>query len=299
MNVIFRLYYNMKSKCSLAFMIMLCSIAICNAGNVSCELASCTLRCELKDIRDVKDIVNELFDAGNAVYDNGIFTIGEIRMEIAPTAVINGAVDAEELISPGMKVYDNVWVLDGDEKVNSVAIYTADGQLVYDNIGGRFITASVLKGSTGNLLNSKRESGRFEYSGETANIHLSSPYNMVEAMVFVSATGIYENGTLKNVSIANPIADLPEKSVWQISSKTDLIQGGTVGTDSRATYTWSCIARTRDIVIKQGDKRFLIPGASYAIAGIVSIEPSRSIRGDSVSIKAKSGKNRGNMPSTI
>ena len=189
-----------------------------------------------------------------------------------------------------MKVYDNVWALDGDEKVNSVAIYTAEGQLVYDNVGGRFITASVLKGSTGDRLNGERETGRFEYSGETANIHLSSPYNMVEAMVFVSATGIYNKGTLKDISICSPISDLPEHSVWQIGIRTGLNDGGTVGTDSRATYTWSCTARTKDIIFSDGDKRYLIPGASYATTGIVSIEPSRAIHGDSVSIQAKSGR---------
>ena len=280
----------MITKYLFAFIIMLCSSVICNAGNTSCELVSSTLRCELKDIRDVKDIVNELFEAGKTVYDNGISTIGDIRMEIAPTAVIKGSVEAEELIRPGMKVYDNVWVLDGDEKVNSVAIYTAEGQLVYDNVGGRFITASVLKGSTGDRLNGERETGRFEYSGETANIHLSSPYNMVEAMVFVSATGIYNKGTLKDISIYSPISDLPEHSVWHIGIRTGLNDGGTVGTDSRATYTWSCTARTKDIIFSDGDKRYLIPGASYATAGIVSIEPSRAIHGDSVSIQAKSGR---------
>ena len=62
----------MKTKYLFAFIIMLCSSVICIAGNTSCELVSSTLRCELKDIRDVKDIVNELFEAGKTVYDNGI-----------------------------------------------------------------------------------------------------------------------------------------------------------------------------------------------------------------------------------
>ena len=74
----------MITKYLFAFIIMLCSSVICNAGNTSCELVSSTLRCELKDIRDVKNIVNELFEAGKTVYDNGISTIGTSGWRLHP-----------------------------------------------------------------------------------------------------------------------------------------------------------------------------------------------------------------------
>lgn len=245
-----------------------------SASRNEIALISYSFRSTIDNQKDLESILNEIFAPEAAIVAGGrkdmlsVSTIGAIRK----SKISEDAIDIADVVKPGMSIYDLVWKI-GESESRSVAI-TSNSQVVYDNIGSRYLSFLGMAGNKKefNEINGLTE-GDSPYAEKTLIIFVSGPFIEEYTMAF-QCTASYTDNIIWDVHstcIGGKGTTPGIEEPWSIVNKVSGLAGGKACPDYAAC--WEYAITSKDVIATINGKKYLIPKAEYSDKGTIQISP--------------------------
>lgn len=241
-------------------------------------------RCTIRNKRELNKIIEEIFadDAVIALGGDGgevlFSTIGQIKVPVTDNQE-EGSICITDSVSVGMTVYDLSWTYK-DQTLHSVGLATADGKLVYDNIGTRYISLFHEIGSAkaANELHDTPPIGPY-YAGKNVIFHGIDMYNAFSPAIFFVMTADYSDEIISHMrcSCMNSGQTYGSDGRWKISGNIVPESGGEGA--EHVVFRMNVCCEGHCIITGHGRTRFSIPAARYNKTASLSLTPADITRG--------------------